>query len=455
VNLAFRRASIFTPLIDWNTEPMRTGAQNTRFHELIEGDINTDALSMTAKYVDAFGVDSRQRNLTVSRYGDKVQMSLYDNILTQFMKSGGKDWRPILRGLLGSNIVRKFEHLARNAFLKGPSAFHTFAGSATTIATIGSSDTFGLAIVNEWNLRLGNLGSPVVPGPVAAAKLAIIPPGVQYDLLSGIAAASGNESALWKDAHLYNDPSLILNYEVGTYKNLRFVVTPNNKYGENLGVLYNTGAISYQHGVTSRITAGDGAPDPSTTQVDGTWYVGQSASTHYVQLESFTAGDYAVNDIVSIHTARMSSAGAGANGLTTGVAFGVDPLHGQTITRRVVTVDATNNRLTFDRPVMQDYAAAFTSADGSVTTGTAGTFYAFVTKARHIGMVLVMGSRGGIMGGVAKALTLYEPKPVDDFDSVWRFSWDSWHGYNIWEPSVFEVHFCAVTLPKPGGKITP
>jgi len=434
---------------------MQTGAQNTRFHELIEGDINTDPLSFTAKYVDAFGVDSRQRNLTVNRYGDKVQMSKYENILTQFLKSGGKDWRPVLRGILGNNIVRKFEKLARNAFLTGPSAFHTYAGTATNLNGLTSSDTFGLAMVNQWNLRLGSTGSPVVPGPVASAKLAIIPPGVKYDLLASLAAASSSEASLFRDVSIYGDQTPILNYEVGTYKNIRFIEAPNGKFGSNLAVLYNAGVITSQFGVTERINAGDGAPDPASTQVDATWYVGQAAATHYVQLENFAASDFAVNDIVSIHTQRNTSAGVGANSFDTGVPWGVDPLDGMTIERRIVTVDATNNRLTFDRPVMSNYHAASTTSDGSVSVGTAGTFYGFVTKARHVAAVMVFGARGGIVGGVAKPIEFYDPVAVDDFNSVWRFSWDSWHGYNVWEPNLWEVYFCALSLPKPGGIITP
>ncbi len=42
-----------------------------------------------------------------------------------------------------------------------------------------------------------------------------------------------------------------------------------------------------------------------------------------------------------------------------------------------------------------------------------------------------------------------------DFESVWRFTYDMILGHNIWEPNYFEVHFCAVSLPKPGGIIAP
>jgi hypothetical protein len=139
--------------------------------------------------------------------------------------------------------------------------------------------------------------------------------------------------------------------------------------------------------------------------------------------------------MISIHTVRTS---------TFGVTNGVDFRSGKTIVRRVVAVDAGSNRISVDRPVMKPY---------SVDLG--GTVFGYVTKAVHVGFNLILGSKGGIMGNVNKAIEFYEPKPVDDFESVWRFVWDIVAGYNIWEPSLFECHFTAVSLPKPGGIISP
>jgi hypothetical protein len=59
------------------------------------------------------------------------------------------------------------------------------------------------------------------------------------------------------------------------------------------------------------------------------------------------------------------------------------------------------------------------------------------------------------MGNVNRSLKFYEPKPIDDFESVWRFVWDMVGGIAIWEPNLFECHFFAVSLPKPGGIISP
>jgi hypothetical protein len=441
VALLFRNSAVYTPLIDWTNDPAKLGVMGTIVTELIEGDTNADEIPFDAMYIDAQGVDSRSRTYSVKRYGGKVQLKKYENLFTQWQKAGGRDWRPLLRGLLGQDVLRKHEILARNIFLRSPKDRWTYGGNATSIGTIDSSDIFNLASVLDWNFRLGNTGSPVIPGDAASAKVAIVPPGIEYDIRKGLAAASGNEAAMWRDARLYAGQTL--NYELGEYSGVRFIKAPNDKFGINPAVLYNTGAITKQYGVSERINAGDGSPDPETTKVDETWSVGQKNVTHYIQLEDFAQNDFALNDIVTIHTRRTSAYG---------VTNGVDPLDGTAIHRRVVAVDYTNNRLSFDRPVMWSYQVPMVATPVS---GAAGTYYAFVTKAKAIGMVLVMGSRGGVLGATADPLKFYEPKPIDDFDSVWRFSYDMVLGHNVWEPNYFELHFCAVSQPKPGGIVAP
>ena len=150
----------------------------------------------------------------------------------------------------------------------------------------------------------------------------------------------------------------------------------------------------------------------------------------------------AVNDIVTIHVKRTSAYG---------VTNGVDPLDGRTIQRRVIKVDDTNKRLTFDRPILFNYIVPM--AQQSVTGAADGTFYAFVTLGRNVGMCLVMGSRGGALGAVADPLAFYEPAAIDTFQQIWRFAYDMTLGYNVWDPNLFEIHMVSVAIPKPGGVI--
>jgi hypothetical protein len=415
VNLAFNSMPVvYTPLIQWTDRSELTNAQTSEFTDLLEGDVNNDEIPMTSQYIpEPFGVDSRSRRISVARYGDKVMLNEFSNIFQQWKlgPNGGRDWRPVLRGLLGQNIVKKIEILSRNAYLNGPQEFHTFAGNATNVGELTSSDTFSIDTVNGWNLRLGYTGSPVIPGDAAAAKVCIVPPGAIYDFQQSITTASTNEAQLWRDAGLYS--GMKLRYEIGVYKNIRFVQAPTDRYGINPAVLYNMGAIDVQANVTFPITAGDGSPDPEAEKVDGVWYVGQKSVTHYIQLAADTdMTKFAMNDVVSIHSVRTSK---------WGVTNGVDPMSGRTIVRRIVKIDAANHRISVDRPIMQKYTA-------DLNVG-ADTTYAYVTKGRHISFNLVMGSVGGIMGNINRQLKFYEPRPIDDFDN----SWSSLNTENCWD----------------------
>lgn len=433
--------TFYTPMIEWIDRSQTTGAQYSRFTELLEGDTDVTELAFTDQYIaEPLGVDSRERQITVKRYGDKVQLLESSNIFQQWNLSGQRDWRPVLRGVLGRNVQKKIELVSRNSFMLGPKSYWTYGGDATSIATLDGGDKFGIEMINEWNLRLGSLGAPVVPGDIASAKLAIIPPGCTYDFFESLHTAGNNEAALWKDASLYQGK---LKYEIGTYKNIRFVEVPNDKYGQNLAVLYNAGAVDTQAAATIAINMGDGSPDPESTKVDEVWYVGQKDRTHSVTCAAQDITGFNVNDIVAIHTARSSAYGDPQ---------GVDFLHGKTIQRRIISVNDSTKAIQFDRPILFNYIASATltpKGNGTVTG------FAYITKATHIGFILVLGAKGGIKANLNRPLKFYNPKPVDDFESVWRWVWDIIAGWNVWEPSLFECHFVAVTLPKPGGIISP
>lgn len=424
-----RGPSIFTPLIDWTDRSQVTGAAASTFTDLLEGDIDNDEIGFADNYIEQpNGIDSRFRKIAVKRYGDKVQVHKSTSYFNQWKMSGGRDWTGLLRGVLGNNVRRKMEILSRNAYLLGPQSYWTYAGGATNFNTLDAGSKFGLDMVNAWNLRIGSTGTPVIPGDASNAKLVIVPPGSMYDFQEKISALSSPDTQ-WLNAQMYKAEPL--RYETGSYKGVRFVVNPSDNYGMNSSVLYNAGKIAVQSAIKVAITAGDGSPDPETTAVDGTWYVGQKDVAHYITVASGTG--FAVNDVVSIHTQRTD-----AYGVTNGVNF----LSGKTVVRRIVKIDGA--KLSFDRPIMKNY---------NVDLGS--TVFGYVTKAVHVGMNLVLGSRGGIMGSVNKPLEFYDPRPVDDFNSVFRFTYDMNIGFNIWEPNLFEIHFTAVSLPTPGGVITP
>lgn len=443
VNMNFLTgAVVYTPLISWENRSQQTGAIQSRYDDLIEGDVNTDEIAYTDQYIpEPLYVDSRFRQTSMARWGDKVQLLKHSNYFQQWQMSGGRDWRPLLRGVLGNNVRRKVEKVARNSFLKGPKSYWTYGGNATSWATLGSDDKFSLEAVNRWNFALSQTGTPVVPGGLLTEKVCIIPPGAVYDFQESLASATTNQAQLWRDVKMYQGAEL--RYELGSYKNVRFVEAPNDRYGFNPAVLYNSGAIVKQVTIIAAAKPGDGSPDPEVDAdaVDGVWHVGQKGAIHYVECSAFTANDFKVNDVVTIHTARTSAYG---------VTNGVNPLHGKTIDRRIVKVDIDDSvsgqetyRLSFDRPVMSSYETA-------ITPGV----YGYITKAVNVGFCLTLGAGNAMHGNLNKPLEFYEPDPVDDFKSLWRFVWDMIGGIDVWTPEAFECHFVTVSIPKPGGVIS-
>jgi len=446
VAMRFQQEATYTPLVEWSTDLMQYKTTEVVETEMFPGDVAFNELDMNANYVqNAFVPDTRSRKWKVSRYGGKVMYHKSSSYFNQWNVSGGHDWRPLLQSTLGYHVVGTHEKLARAGFFKQPKMYWRYANGKTNWGALsGESDTFNIGEVNYWNFALGNTGSPLIPGDKASAKLAYIAPGAQYDIYRTLPLQSQNEASLWRDSMVYSGSELALRGEIGGYKGVRFIVPQNNIFGENPNVLYNAGAISKQYGVILPITAGDGAPDPETTAVDSTWYVGQKNVTHSIKLESFTPGDFALNDWVTIHTSTTSEYG---------VTNGVNPFHEMTITRRVVAIDETNHTLSFDRPISNNYMAAFVGQ--SISGATPATFYAYVTKATHIGFSLILGARGSVKGKVMKPLEFYAPKPVDDFESVWRFTYDELVGINLGEPNLHLLYFYTVSIPKPGGRIGP
>jgi len=191
--------------------------------------------------------------------------------------------------------------------------------------------------------------------------------------------------------------------------------------------LWNCGAVTFRAPVSAAINAGDGAPAPGVTKVDGTYKVGQSSSgiVNYIQLGTPTSGSLsqvAVNDIITIHQTVTSAYG---------VSDGVDFTEGKLTNRRVVQVDEANKRLVLDKPVLVDFNTDL------------GGFYGYVTLGRHIHASIFVGGPQAIVAGVSQQPLFYDLDPIDDFKAIYRFSFDQYLGYQPYQPEVFEVLFSA------------
>jgi len=329
---------------------------------------------------------------------------------TYWAENGTAGLARIIRERLAPSMVRKLDMLARNAFLQSHWPSYAMDSANTGFDDIVVGDRLDLDWVERMNLRMATHDLPGWDG-TPGSMVAITSPGSIYTIKN----EAGNE---WMALNQYTDAGreVLFSGEVGAYRGTRFI--PSND-----AILANAGTITTQKGITTPLSAGSGA----AASYKG-YTVGQSGAVHTVTLADFDDGDYVVNDIVTIHSARTS---------TYGVTNGVDPYDGKTFSRRVASVDHSANTISFDKPVMHDY-----------TTDLGGGVYGYVTKAINIHTTLFIAGPGGVVAGVTQPPMMHNPPPVDDFVSMYRFSWDAYIKYQAfrseWVVPVFHAGYHSV-----------
>lgn len=420
----FRQASVFNGLIRYYRNLGAVNAKTMVISQLLDVHPDFDPLGLRDIWMPASHVDSRNIEVTFSRYGGKVAYHEYDDIITYWKADQAGGWASILRSQLGQHLIDVHDYLARNAFLALP--FSYIVGGGSDFSAIGTSDLMDLSVPDEMWLGFGYRSvpmalNPMLPGGNTGTILCITTPGVIHDIRQGT-----SENADWTPVVKYADPKRLLNYEVGQLNGVRYMMTPR-------ATLWNSGALTDQFTIASAVTAGDGAPDPETTTVDDTYKTGQKGATHYIQLATDDLSTLAVGDIVTIHVDRTN-----ANGITNGVDFTDGKLH----VRRLVAVDDTNDRIQLDQPIMVD-----------MDTDLGSGVYGYVTKGRHVHASMFIAGPDAVVGGVGRPVVLKSPPPVDDFEQVFRFSWNSYEGIQNYHPECAEVVLSAGSIRYSGATV--
>ncbi len=428
VDTLFRTQSVYTGLVRFYQNLGSVNAKTMIINQILDVHADFDPLGLRDIWMPASHLDSRQLSITFSRYGGKVAYHEYDDIITFWKQNQAAGMAGILQGQLGNHMVSVHDLLTRNAFLNLP--FTQIVGGGSDFSDVATGDLMTLDIADEMWLGFGYREVPMAINPMlpqanAGQLLCVTTPGVVYDLRQGT-----TENEDWLPIIKYARPELAFRYEVGSLRGTRYIQTPR-------ATLWNCGTVSAQYAIKSAVTAGDGAPDPETTQVDGTYNVGQKAATHYITVDSDLDSDspFAVGDIVTIHIDRTS-----ADGITNGVDYRDGKLHNRRIV--AITVGAGSSQISFDKPIMVD-----------MSTDLGSTIYGYVTKGRHIHTSTFIAGPDAVVGGVGRPPVFKAPSPVDDFEQVHRFSWNSYEGFNTYRPEVAEVVFSAGTIKLVGSPV--
>jgi len=441
INVQFHGPRIFlTPLLNYvNMEP---GADTwITGRELLGTHTNYNTIGNRQRYIDAMFVDSREKKLVSDgRYGGKVQLHEFDQLVSRF-GSGPDFMLNVLRFRLGQSIIQTHEKIAMKAifeyatfkFLSDGNGWDAGTYDFSTLENTASYQ-FRIKFVLESRLRMmersvkytqewATWASPVPSSP--GDTLIITTPNVMFDLWNS------DEGDWMQDLRNLQDERVINGGEA-RYHGATFVDNPEL-------ILRNAGELSKQVGITLPVKWGDGAPDPGDggdgTMVDDIYLVGQSSAgiTHYIQCSSFSTNEFTVGEIVTLHTEKTTD---------WGITDGVDFLDGRTLNVEIVSIDVSNNRLTVFEPIVQEYLAAFT---GTPNGGSEATLYGYVTKARHIHPILVVGARGMATFAARTMVRLHNPPDIADLPGVHRFTWDEYGAPNKWNPYIYELIFCVAS----------
>jgi hypothetical protein len=388
-----------------------------------------DSIGLRDIWLESAYTDGWRMNITMQHYGNKMALHKYDPLVT-FFTSGGRGasgLAGLTRELLGNSIIDTMETQIRNAFLGMPMQF--FAGGGSGFSDLAVGDLFDpeLAMDVQLNFAYHEVVDPNADGGLSAVAYAS--PGQIY-------SAQADSTFIDKIKYSGEGMKQLLRYEMGSYKGLRYVNHPIN-------TLYNCGTTTAQAKLSAAIAAGDGAPDPTTTNVLGSYEVGQRTGTptNYIQLDNTFVtggiGDIGVGDIVTIH--RLLSPGTTA---PYDVSEAPLPTDGYKIERRVVEVDNGNYRLVLDKPIMKDYALTLET----------NTVAGYVTKGIHVHVAVIVAAPGAVVGGFAQPPQLHVPPAVDDLEALFRLSWDGYYDYSKFRTEAAAVIYSAGYVSKAGYK---
>lgn len=405
---AYQKKSVFFQMVDYQVDlgALRTG--KVHFTQRLDPEPNISVVDNRAIWLPQLYVDSRSIDVTASRYGGKVQLHEYDDMITRWRQNGSAGLRTIITDVLAQNMIQTLDRLARNAFLS--SFFVNFSGGVSGFTALTTAQTFeeGIARQQQMAAEYAGLNNPI---------FCLTAPAATYTL------KSQSSSGEWVDRSKYAQPGALVNYEIGSYEGVRFATHPDL-------TLWNCGVVTKQAMITASVTAGDGSPDPESTDVDGAWRVGQAGATHGVSYTDGT-GTLAVGDYVTLHRERSS---AGVMGVANGVKW--DSVYN--IERRIVAV--SGGKVYFDKPVMSDDFST------EVTTG----IYGYMTVGRPVHAALFIKGPQSVVAGVIRPPRTHTPPAIDDTESIFRFSWDAYLGYAPFYTDRFSVYFYTGPVAIPG-----
>lgn len=386
-----RMKSILVPYCTMKTDYAAAESGVIIFSEVFDTDPNINALAESDIWLQGAHLDSRTVRIELEIHGDILKFSDYNQIV-QFIRKG--DIRGLVKEKIGQNQVDYLDLLARNAFAAVPTEYKQFAGDAANRAGLAADDYLDATLLESMRMALEDLEIPGVAhtdGDQIKTLVLTTTPRV-------VNAFRGQEA--WEAAQKYAGAVRLFNGEIGSWDGVRFVTTNRLR-------LYNAGATVAQATLAAASVPGQGA----ARTVDSIYTVGQATATPYVAVDDVTGFEVGMN--VTLHDD----------------ALGAVPLEtdGTVETRRIVEVDAGNNRLKFNKPLMKNHAEG-----------------AYVTNGRDVHLSILHGGPS-VVYGVGEAPHPIMPPKFDDLMMVNRIGWRGFLKFQQFRPEFIQVAESAAT----------
>lgn len=432
----YTRTSIYSRHVTMKVDLAAKQSRTIIFNDLIPPHPYVGALPNREMNASRLYGDSFQRKVTVERQGNGMSLHRESQMFNYWTEGGSPDLRAIINRQMGQVVIDHVDLLAQYAYLRNFYAMFGL-GSATGFGGINTStdrlttdlvDAIWLGMMDRkriWtDLPVDNLPDEIY---------CITTPGAIYDLKREV---DTNARAANKFVNIaeYAAPQLLFAHpgEIGSYRGIRFV-------GTQLAELWNCGTVTTQTAIKAAVQPGDGAADPDLYAVDDTFYVGQPGATHSVTVTSTTG--FVVGDKVTLHKLRHD--GTNPRGVLNGVNY-EDPM------REDLEIFAIpdSTHLVFKAPYTR------VGLDGKgLETDLGSTVYGYVTKGANIHTALFLNNRfsQGVVAGVAQAPRFYMPPAIDDFESIYRITYDMWMKFQPYDPASFEVAFLGGSNKLKGG----
>lgn len=439
----YRRAAVYSPTVRYKFDLGGPRARTIVFNDLIPPRANIAPLSARATEASRLYTDSYQKEVRTERYGNGFSFHRESDMFNYWEANGAvAGMMYVINSYLGQVITDHMDYLARNEYFRHPYPFFG-TGSATGFGGLSTStDRLTTDLVDGMWLSMGDRLKYGAPAPVYNANISptgnepvcITTRGAIYDLKREVGTGTGGLNFVDVNKYSERGREVLITGELGMYRGIRFVDSPMAK-------LWNVGTISHQTTIKAAVKPGDGAPDPETTKVEGTMKVGQPGATHHITVND--ASGFSVGDMVAIHLLRhdaTSLANYGNKGVLNGVRFD-DPMLQNVEIHSIDTSGGTgNHKITFKEPYMM---VDQTSAKG-LETDLGGSVFGYVTKAVHVHTALFLPpemSVPGIVAGIAQPVRLYNPRPFDDYESIYRVAYDFWGKFQLWDARAFDLVF--------------